>query len=662
MMDETDATDAELLTAWVKHQREPAFQTLVARYAGLVHMAARRTSGDDSMAADAAQLTFILLARKAGSLTAHTSLAAWLHVTSVRTCRDLIDKSKRENRKRQLSAMETPSHSHCDTWQEIQPVLDDALAALSDKDREALLLRFYRSLSVREVAATLGIATDAAQKRIDRATERLRGKLARRSVQTRGTLSAAMLTGFAADAQAALPISVLTSKAIAAGTASAISATSIIALLTTAMKSTSLIVPAVVLISSVALIATQRHSIAALDGQTKLLQSRITASDSATLLSSAKKPDQPKRPLGTDEQINWTEFVRKFEALKKEGGGRTRSEDMGWMHLIERRLQAMPKEQLIAELERISALDVAPPSGDIIKEMVMTPLTRKAPELGLIKFMERPSADTDNWSEPNDALKQWAMKTPDEASAWLDSQIAAGKLDSKSLDGKNELRLMFEKTLIGVLLSSDPDAASRRIIQLPQNQRGDVLTGQPIAPEKQNDFAKLVRQQLSEPDQVRVFSELAYLSVSKQGYASASECLNRIEATPAERAASIEHVATSHFQQLTRNGEPITRKQVDALREWADSISPESTDIITGKALGSANSGGGRQTSFAALGELAVQYSEARGNDDVLVEFLKVPSLYFFHKTEVRALTGKITDKKRRKELLEYFDNTFRSR
>ena len=58
--------------------------------------------GDDALAADAAQLTFILLARKAGSLSGHTSLAGWLHVTAVRTSRDLIDKARRETRKRQL--------------------------------------------------------------------------------------------------------------------------------------------------------------------------------------------------------------------------------------------------------------------------------------------------------------------------------------------------------------------------------------------------------------------------------------------------------------------------------------------------------------------------------------------------------------------------------
>ena len=79
---ETKPSDPELLADWVGHRREPAFHALVARYAGLVHMTARRTCGDDSMAAEAAQLTFIPLARKAKSLTSCASLGGWLHITA----------------------------------------------------------------------------------------------------------------------------------------------------------------------------------------------------------------------------------------------------------------------------------------------------------------------------------------------------------------------------------------------------------------------------------------------------------------------------------------------------------------------------------------------------------------------------------------------------
>lgn len=216
-------SDAELLADWLDRRREPAFHALVARYAGLVHMAAKRTCGDDSLAAEASQLAFITLARKAKSLAGRSSLAGWLHLTAVMQAKNLLRHHQRESRKRQLlrTHMETDTQgTPAETWQRMQPVLDEALAALSSGDRETLLLRFYRSLSIREIASALGIATDAAQKRLDRATDRLRDQLARRGCQVGGSLGAAMLAGFATDAQAALPAaSLLASKALAASAA-----------------------------------------------------------------------------------------------------------------------------------------------------------------------------------------------------------------------------------------------------------------------------------------------------------------------------------------------------------------------------------------------------------------------------------------------------------
>ncbi|RYD17533.1 MAG: sigma-70 family RNA polymerase sigma factor, partial [Verrucomicrobiaceae bacterium] len=182
-MDVSPATDTELLTAWVNGRSEVAFQALVGRYAGLVHMAARRTCGSDDLAAEVAQTVFILLAQKAKGLLSHTSLGGWLHVTAVMQAKNLLRKHQQESRKLQQlrTTMDTEANEQArEAWQEMQPVLDGALAALSEQDREAIVLRFYRSLSIREIAGTLGIASAAAQKRVDRATERLREKLSRR--------------------------------------------------------------------------------------------------------------------------------------------------------------------------------------------------------------------------------------------------------------------------------------------------------------------------------------------------------------------------------------------------------------------------------------------------------------------------------------------------
>ena len=276
-MDENSA-DTELLAEWVRHHREPAFRALVARYAGLVHMSARRMCGDDALAADASQLVFILLARKARSLSAHTSLAGWLHVTAVRKTRDLIDKARRENRKRRLlqAAMATElSHASNDAWLEMQPVLDDALAALSDKDREALLLRFYRSLSVREIAATLGIATDAAQKRIDRATERLRGKLARRGCPDRWlSIRRACSPASPPMRRPCFPFPCSPPRRSLRGLSAHSSLSAIITSLAALMKSTSLIPPLVALIVAGAWTGTKYQPLSSRGSEERTLAGR----------------------------------------------------------------------------------------------------------------------------------------------------------------------------------------------------------------------------------------------------------------------------------------------------------------------------------------------------------------------------------------------------
>jgi RNA polymerase sigma factor (sigma-70 family) len=299
-------TDAELLADWLRHRREPAFHALVSRYAPLVHSAAKRICGDDALAADASQLVFILLAQKAKSLVSHPSLAGWLHVTAVMQTRNLIDKSRRESRKRQLfqSAMETDSQSHPDTsWQEIQPVLDDALNSLSENDREAILLRFYRSLSVKEIAATLGIATDAAQKRLDRATERLREKLTRRGVTTAGSLSATMLAGFSTDAQAAvISTSVLSSKAIAA---SAATPTSLIATLL-AMKATTYVAPTVIIICGGLFLNSQSQAILKTRQETAAIRA-ATPEYVSVLVTNG-------RSNTTTAKMDWEKIARRMDA------------------------------------------------------------------------------------------------------------------------------------------------------------------------------------------------------------------------------------------------------------------------------------------------------------------------------------------------------------
>jgi RNA polymerase sigma factor (sigma-70 family) len=220
----TSAHDGDLLRSWLDAGNEDAFQRLVARHAGLVRQCALRSSGDPATADEAAQLTFILLARKARQLQSRASLAGWLHTTARLQTRNLLRAQRREIRKRHaILAMNPPPHQeHSKVWREMAPVLDDALADLRPDDREAILLRFYRSLSHAEIASALGIAGDAARKRVDRAVERLRSQLHRRGC-TLGTASClGALAHFGTDAQAAATSApILASHALKAAAAAA---------------------------------------------------------------------------------------------------------------------------------------------------------------------------------------------------------------------------------------------------------------------------------------------------------------------------------------------------------------------------------------------------------------------------------------------------------
>ncbi|WP_035607287.1 RNA polymerase sigma factor [Haloferula sp. BvORR071] len=320
-------TDAELLSDWLDRQREPAFHALVDRYAGLVHMAARRTTaGDDSLAAEASQLAFITLARKARSLTGRSSLAGWLHATAVLQARNLLRQRAREIRKLQIlrTHMEHESQaSPAADWQRVQPVLDEALAALSTKDRETLLLRFYRSLSVREIGAALGIATDAAQKRLDRATEKLRGQLARRGCQVGGSLGVVLLTGFTADAKgAAIPSSsMLASNALTAAGAGSTATLTTIGII--AMTKKAAITAGVVVLlagAGTAVFLNQNKEQAAPSGPaapTKSASTHPTTTSGLAPTESTAKSERPKGREAADDSALVTKYGESRTNLSK---------------------------------------------------------------------------------------------------------------------------------------------------------------------------------------------------------------------------------------------------------------------------------------------------------------------------------------------------------
>ncbi|QJE97487.1 RNA polymerase sigma factor [Luteolibacter luteus] len=225
-----ESSDADLLRQWQIHESETAFRTLVERYAGLVYKAALRTCGDRQLASEASQMTFITLARKAGSLSTRDSLAGWLHVTAILNSKNLMNHRERECRKRERLRYHLESSSTDSPlalWKNLEASLDEALSSLAKGDRELILLRHYRVLSMRDIAASLSITVEAAQKRVDRAMDRLRLKLGTQVGSA--ALATALAAGLATDAEAGISMS--SSLATGAMNAAKLAGTSVIGFL-----------------------------------------------------------------------------------------------------------------------------------------------------------------------------------------------------------------------------------------------------------------------------------------------------------------------------------------------------------------------------------------------------------------------------------------------
>jgi hypothetical protein len=58
-------------------------------------------------------------------------------------------------------------------WEQLSPLLDEALASLGETDRQAVLMRFFDNKSLAEVGNILGTREDTARKRVGRSLEKL---------------------------------------------------------------------------------------------------------------------------------------------------------------------------------------------------------------------------------------------------------------------------------------------------------------------------------------------------------------------------------------------------------------------------------------------------------------------------------------------------------
>ncbi len=216
-----DATDMDLLRQYADGNSQTAFAALVSRHVNLVYSAALRKTGNPHAAEEITQVVFIILAQKAGRIPRQTILPGWLYQTARLTAASYLKRETRRARREQEAYMQTELHTTApdESWQQLAPLLDDAMGQLSEPDRAAIVLRFFGGKSFAEVATASGVSENAAKKRVNHALEKLHRYFSKRGVRSSMDIIAGSISAHSVHAAPAALAQSVTAVALAKGAA-----------------------------------------------------------------------------------------------------------------------------------------------------------------------------------------------------------------------------------------------------------------------------------------------------------------------------------------------------------------------------------------------------------------------------------------------------------
>jgi len=147
-------TDAALLRRFRAQRDEAALVTLLQRHGPMVLGVCRQMLPDPHDAEDALQVTFLVLARKAGAIRTRESLAAWLHRVAYRAALKIAT-ARRRRRAHEEEAMKLPRQSAEAPPSERQ-ALHAAVDALPARYRTPVVLCYLQGKTHQEAAEELG--------------------------------------------------------------------------------------------------------------------------------------------------------------------------------------------------------------------------------------------------------------------------------------------------------------------------------------------------------------------------------------------------------------------------------------------------------------------------------------------------------------------------
>jgi RNA polymerase sigma-70 factor (ECF subfamily) len=149
-----------------------AFDALVRLHLDRVIALARRHLGDAHEALDVAQEAFLAAYRMLPAWKPEAQLFTWLYRTTLNLC----SKRVRARARPVPAPRETVAEPEAGRY-EIAPAIEEALAGLSDRQRDVFVMCHEQGIPLSEIARRLGLSLGAVKSHLHRALSALRDAL-----------------------------------------------------------------------------------------------------------------------------------------------------------------------------------------------------------------------------------------------------------------------------------------------------------------------------------------------------------------------------------------------------------------------------------------------------------------------------------------------------
>jgi RNA polymerase sigma-70 factor, ECF subfamily len=174
--------DLELLTEAQLVERartgdEAAFRSLYDAHVDRVYRLAYRMAGEDDLARDFTQETFVRVHQRLGQFRGESAFGTWLHAIAVSVSLNGLRRRRRDAaRETDLEGMEL-GYSPSQIGAEIKERLGQAIDGLPEIYRTVFLMHDLEGFNHQEIAAALEMAEGTSKARLSRARAKLRTAL-----------------------------------------------------------------------------------------------------------------------------------------------------------------------------------------------------------------------------------------------------------------------------------------------------------------------------------------------------------------------------------------------------------------------------------------------------------------------------------------------------